>query len=1154
MKFNEILSDSISFKNYINSLSNTPVSVSGIVESCLAHFIYSSVGSENAVVVMYNDDEAKSLYRDMKFFTDRAVYFPSREYIYYNIDALGHFNEHKRINILHSIITGSKSIVITSLEAMLGYTIPPHILKENILTISQGEQYNLDELSRKLVEMGYTRDDTVEGCGQFGIRGGILDIFSPYSENPYRIEFFDDEVDSVRSYDYISQRTLSSLESAVILPCREAIINNDRQKVLGEFIENSVNKLKRKKNDFSELISVLNSDFELVVQKSFNAIDKYASVLYGGIYTLCDYFSSQDIIFMHEPKRLKERAKTIQWEHSEQIKQMENILFTDGNELMLNFNNFTEKTLTLKNVSVNSLNHSSILYKYKALFEFNTRTTVSLHGKIDYLFSDLEILKEKGSTVVILASNRSRGENISGLLNDKGIKNTFINNSNEFEKGKICVLCGELKKGFEYTDLNFVLISESEIFDTEKKKQKRKIENAKRLKSYSDISIGDYVVHQSHGIGKYTGMHKMTVSGITKDYFKIQYAGTDSLYIPVDQMDLLYKYVGNTEKELKLNKLNSSEWEKTKARVKKATADIAEQLISLYAERANTQGFAYPEDGPWQRDFEDTFSFDETDDQLRSIEEVKTDMESTRPMDRLLCGDVGYGKTEVALRAAFKAAVNSKQVAYLCPTTVLAMQHYDTFAKRMESFAIKTEMLSRFRTPAQQKKILKQLKSGEIDIIIGTHKLLQKDVEFKDLGLLIIDEEQRFGVAHKERLKELKKNIDVLSMTATPIPRTLHMSMINIRDMSVLETPPENRYPVQTFVLEHNESVIADAMKRELARGGQVFYLHNRVESIYKTAHRISELIPDAKVSVGHGKMKEEELEDIMYDMVNGNIDILVCTTIIETGLDIPNANTMIIENADRMGLSQLYQLRGRVGRSNRSAYAYFTYRPEKLLSEVAQKRLRAIKEFTEFGSGFKIAMRDLEIRGAGNLLGAQQHGHMDSVGYDMYCKLLKESVDELQGVASKTEITTSVDFNVNAYIPERYIQNHNTRIDIYKKIATISSDTDLGDITDELIDRFGEPPRPVINLINIALIKSMANNVGITDINAKKTTVTLKFAPEAITPELCIELLTQFTGKITVSSSQIPTLIYRNDLPAKLFDNIKFVLQTIWDLKNRKK
>ena len=1154
MKFNEILSDSQSFKNYINSLSDTPVSVSGVVESCLAHFIYSSSINESALVVMYNDEEAKSLYHDMQFFTDRAVYFPSREYIYYNIDALGHFNEHKRINILHSILTGEKPIIITSLEAMLGYTIPPHILSENILTISQGERYNLDELSNKLVEMGYTRDDTVEGCGQFGIRGGILDIFSPYSENPYRIEFFDDEVDSVRSYDYVSQRTLFSLDNAVILPCREAIINSERKVQLCDFIENSIKKLKRKKNDFSELISTLNTDLEAITQNSFTALDKYAYVLYNGIYTLCDYLSCENIIFMHEPKRLKERAKTIQWEHSEQIKQLENMVFTDGNELMLNFDCFTEKALNFKNVSVNSLNHSSILYKYKAIFEFNTRATVSLHGKIDYLFSDLEVLQEKGSTVIILASNRGRGENISGILNDKGIKNTFINNSDEFKKGEICVLCGELKKGFEYTDLDFVLISESEIFDTEKKKKKRKIENAKRIKSYSDINIGDYVVHQAHGIGKYIGMHKMTVAGITKDYLKIQYYGTDSLYIPVDQMDLLYKYVGNTDRELTLNKLNGSEWNKTKAKVKKATADIAQQLITLYAERANTQGFAYPEDGPWQRDFEDTFSFDETDDQLRSIEEVKSDMESIRPMDRLLCGDVGYGKTEVALRAAFKAAVNSKQVAYLCPTTVLAMQHYDTFTRRMESFAIKTEMLSRFRTPAQQKKILKQLKSGEIDIIIGTHKILQKDVEFKDLGLLIIDEEQRFGVTHKERLKELKKNIDVLSMTATPIPRTLHMSMINIRDMSVLETPPENRYPVQTFVLEHNESVIADAMKRELARGGQVFYLHNRVESIYKTAHRISELIPDARVAVGHGKMKEDELEDIMYDMVNGNTDILVCTTIIETGLDIPNANTMIIENADRMGLSQLYQLRGRVGRSNRSAYAYFTYRPEKLLSEVAQKRLRAIKEFTEFGSGFKIAMRDLEIRGAGNLLGSQQHGHMDSVGYDMYCKLLKESVDELQGILTPQEITTSVDFDMDAYIPERYIQNHNTRIDIYKKISSISSDRDLSDITDELIDRFGEPPKPVINLVNIALIKSMANSVGITDINAKRTTVTLKFSPDAITPELCIELLTQFTGKITVSSSQIPTLIYRIDSEHKLFDNIKFVLQSIWDLKNCEK
>ncbi len=1155
MIFFDILSENNEFIQFKNALNNPPVSVAGIVESALSHFITSTCGKEGALVVMYSEDEAKSLFNDLKFFTDKALYFPAREYVYYNLDALGHFKEHKRIRTLNSI--KEDSIVITSLEACLGYTIPPEVLKENTLTIKPQEVYDIDKLCEKFVKMGYTRGEIVEGCGQFSVRGGIIDIFSPSEDFPYRIEFFDDEVDSVRVFDYVSQRTMNSVDEVLVLPCHETIFDKLKRIEISNKLNEIIKSLKRKKGDFSAICENIAEDSEAILSgREFLAIDKYASLVYDGIYTLLDYFDNSKMVFINEPKRLSERAKTIFWELSEKISDLaENGIYAlNGTELMLSFDDFCKKAGEMRHISVNSLNHSSISYKYKSIFDFNSRATVSLHGKIDYLFDDLEKWQKEDATVIILASNRGRGENISGILNDRGIKAEFLNDIREFKKGKISVMCGELKKGFEYPDLKFVIISEQEIFNTDEKKKRRKLENTKRLKSYNEISIGDYVVHQAHGIGRYDGMKRMTVNGVGKDYLKIQYRGTDCLYIPVDQMDMLYKYIGNTDKELKLNKLNSSEWNKTKQKVRKSTEDIAKQLVALYAERMQTKGFSHPADGPWQRDFEDTFAFEETDDQLRSIEEVKTDMESEKPMDRLLCGDVGYGKTEVAIRAAFKAAVNSKQVAYLCPTTVLAMQHYDTFKKRMEDFAIKVEMLSRFRTPTQQKKILRDLKNGTIDIVIGTHKLLQKDVEFKDLGLLIIDEEQRFGVKAKEKLKELKKNVDVLSMTATPIPRTLHMSMINIRDMSVLETPPENRYPVQTYVMEYNETVILDAIKRELSRGGQVFYLHNRVNDIYYVASKLAKSLPDANVAVGHGQMKEEELEDIMYDMVNGKTDILVCTTIIETGLDIPNANTMIIDNADKMGLAQLYQLRGRVGRSNRSAYAYLTYHSDMVLSDVAQKRLQAIKEFTEFGSGFKIAMRDLEIRGAGSLLGSQQHGHMDDVGYDMYCKILKESIDIVCNNKREEELVTSVDFNVDAFIPESYIKSHNQRIDVYKKIAAIQDDNDVVEITDEIIDRYGEPPKQVMNLMQIALVKAIANSTGIVDIDAKQTTVKLKFADGKITPEIAIALISEFPQKITLSTSKEPTIIYRNTESEKLFDNIKFVLHAIIRLKNEEK
>ncbi|MBR0470730.1 MAG: transcription-repair coupling factor, partial [Clostridia bacterium] len=781
-------------------------------------------------------------------------------------------------------------------------------------------------------------------------------------------------------------------------------------------------------------------------------------------------------------------------------------------------------------------------------------------GKIEYLYDDLKKWQESNYTVVILCASRGRGENLAGVLKDKGIRAKFIftdsKNSNvKFYKGDTVILRGDLGKGFEYPELGFVLVSDREIFETKKSRQRRKVENANRIKNYTDISAGDYVVHRTHGIGQYVGTQKITVGDVTKDYLKIQYKGTDVLYIPIDQLNMLYKYVGSEGKKLSLSRLGGSDWKKTTQRVKQSTAELAKKLVALYAERERAKGYAFSADTPWQRDFEDTFDFTETEDQLRSIEEVKTDMEKTKPMDRLLCGDVGFGKTEVALRAAFKAVGDSKQVAYLCPTTILAMQHYETFLKRMEAFPIKVEMLSRFRTAAEQKRILKQLKTGEIDIIIGTHRILSKDLEFKDLGLLIIDEEQRFGVEHKERLKELKQNIDVLTMTATPIPRTLHMAMTGVRDMSVLTEPPENRYPVQTYVLEDNDVVIKDAIRNELSRGGQVFYLYNRVQGIYRRAEWIKAQFPDINVAVAHGKMKEDNLEDIMYDMVNGKTDVLVCTTIIETGLDIPNANTIIIENADKMGLAQLYQLRGRVGRSNRAAYAYLTYQPNKILSEVASKRLRAVKEFTEFGSGFKIAMRDLEIRGAGNILGPEQHGHMDAVGYDMYCRLLKESVDEAQGIKTEQKNEVSVDISIDAYLPEEYIRNHNQRIDMYKKIAAIESEDDKFEIEDELIDRFGDIPKPVQNIIEVAALKIPAKECGVYEINQRADAVLLTFEADKIDAQLVMGLDSLYPKRIKLYSGEKPVIGYAlRGQHKEILNIVNNLLTQIKELQNPEK
>lgn len=1155
MNFFDILKDYKPYRGIADNLRNTPISVAGIVESAQGHLI-SCLSKDNkgkTLVITYSDMEAEELKKDLELYTDEAIHFPNRDYILYNIETSDHERQNERLAAISKLNELENPIMVASLDAVLGYTVSPQKFSQYLTTLQKGKRYDIGEISAKLMIMGYVREDMVEGKGQFSVRGEIMDIFSPAYDNPIRIDFFDDEIETIKFFDPLSQRSVEDTDNVWIIPACEALMEHDtRDRIVSELA-------KLKKNKSVELIKNLETDIDNFNERYyFPSIDKYAYEIYNEIPSILDYFDDTDLVFVIDPRRIKERGKSYEYEKSEIISELKakDIVPSNKKPFYINYSDAISKILTKREISLDSLNHTRADFNYKHLETFVTKTTVSFHGKLEYLYDDLTKYQKEKQTVVILASNRGRGENLKGVLLDKGYDTEFYYNGNEFRNGKISILRGNHAKGFEYPELGFVLICDDEIFTSKRKRRKRKIENANKLKSYNDITAGDYVVHEVHGIGQYMGTQKMTVGNITKEYLKIQYRGSDVLYVPIDQLDVLYKYVGgDTQRQLKLNKLGSQDWNKTKQRVKESTAKLAKELIALYASRLEIKGHAYAPDTHWQRDFEDRFEYAETDDQLRAIEEVKSDMEKQKPMDRLLCGDVGFGKTEVALRAAFKAVNDSKQVAYFCPTTILAMQHYETFLKRMEGFPVKVEMLSRFRSAAATKKILKQLKSGEIDVVIGTHKLLGKNVHFKDLGLLIIDEEQRFGVAHKERLKELKNTVDVLTMTATPIPRTLHMAMTSVRDMSVLTEPPQNRYPVQTYVLEENEGVILDAIRNELSRGGQVFYLYNHVDGIHRKANIIKEHFPDKNIAVGHGKMKEDELEDIMCDMVDGNIDVLVCTTIIETGLDIPNANTIIIEDADRMGLAQLYQLRGRVGRSNRAAYAYLTYKRDKALSDVASKRLRAIKEFTEFGSGFKIAMRDLEIRGAGNILGPEQHGHMDTVGYDMYCKILRESINEAQNIVSIEDMTISIDIEVNAYIPDSYIQNHNQRIDMYKRISAISCDEDRFEIEDELCDRYGDMPKTVKNIIEIASMKPVARELGIYEIIQKGRLLTLKFLDQMLDATLIWDIDGKFPKRIKVLNSNTPAIsIKLTDEDIDTLGAIKNILNTIEELKNPNK
>lgn len=1157
MNLLNILEGYTPYESIVKNLSNTPISVSGIAETAHPQLI-SSVGGNKApkLVVTYSDMESQTVLRDLRLYTDKAVMFPSKDYTFYNIESMGRGKENSRLLVLDKILTDPETVVVASVEALLTYTAQKDKFREAVIELVSGSEISTDDFTKSLVEMGYKREEMIEGVGQFSLRGGILDVFPPNCENPVRIEFWGDEVDSIREFEVESQRTIENIDSVRIIPATEALYTPKlRDEIILE-LERRLESAKKSKKANDEYIKNLEMDIELFRENFlFPSVDKYISLIYGRIPRLTDYFSSDSVVFIPDPKRICEGIKTTLWAREEAVTALQEsgILGEGRADYYVAEDEIIKDLSKMKLVALEVLSHTKNAFTYKHLESFVSKTTVSFHGKLEYLYEDLENWQKNGYTVVILAQTRGRCENLCGVFNDRGIKARICDNG-EFDKGETVIMRGNGSGGYEYPDIKFVLVCEDEIFRSGKSRERRRKDNANRIKSYNDINVGDYVVHAGHGIGEYVGLQKMTVDGISKDYLKVQYRGSDVLYVPVDQLDLLYKYGGKSEdKTVKLNRLGTQEWTRQKRKVKESTDKLAKELISLYAQREEVVGHAFSEDTPWQREFEDTFSFNETTDQLRSIEEVKADMEKRTPMDRLLCGDVGFGKTEIALRAAFKAVCDSKQVAYLCPTTILAMQHYETFVSRMADFPVTVEMLSRFRTPREQKEIIKKLKEGRIDIVIGTHRLLSEDIKFKDLGLLIVDEEQRFGVAHKERIKALKTNVDVLTMTATPIPRTLHMAMTSIRDMSVLTEPPQNRYPVQTYALEFNEAIVLDAIKKELSRGGQVFYLYNRVQGIYHKAQWLKEKFPDVNVAVGHGKMNETELEDIMYDMVNGTTQILVCTTIIETGLDIPNANTIIIENADRMGLAQLYQLRGRVGRSNRTAYAYLTYQRDKILSPEAQKRLSAIREFTEFGSGFKIAMRDLEIRGAGNMLGSEQHGHMDNVGYDMYCKILSESVKEAKGIKVSGKDTVAVDITINAYIPESYIPSANQRIDMYKRIAAIETEDDEFEVQDELTDRFGDMPKSVLNLIAVAGLKPVAADIGCNEIIEKGRTVTLKFNEGILSPEIVFGLDNKFPSRVKVLSGDVPALtVTMKDNDGTPLQFVKKLLTLIKELQNR--
>ena len=1055
----------------------------GCMDSQKTHLAY-ALGEkyQKKLIVTYNELKAKEIFEEYKIFGKGVYLYPAKDFLFFHADIQGKLLEEQRIQALQALMEQEDVTIITTIDGCMGKVKPLKDLKNQVLTIDMESIIELDALKVLLADMGYEREGQVEAKGQFAIRGGIIDIFPLTEECPVRIELWDEEVDSIRSFDAQSQRSIENLEEIKIYPAKEP-------------------EAKLGKTSMSFL----------------------------------EYFSDQDsIVFLDEPNRLVEKADTVEKEFCESIQNRidagkaapeEANMVAGAAEVLAKLERIRCVAFCMLEAKVREL-------AIRNKFALEVKSINSYQNSFELLSKDLKRWKKEKYKVILLCSSRTRAKRLALDLQNEGL-NAFYTDDEEriVNQGEIVLFSGNVKQGYEYPLLKFAVLSETDIFGGEKKKKKKKQTRyeGQKIQSFSELSIGDYVVHENHGLGIYRGIEKVEVAKKLKDYIKIEYAGSGNLYILATQLETLQKYASADAKKPKLNKLGGSEWNRTKTKVRAAVQDIAKDLVELYAARAERNGFVYGEDTVWQTEFEEMFPFEETEDQIAAIEATKRDMESTKIMDRLVCGDVGYGKTEIAIRAAFKAVQEDKQVVYLVPTTILAQQHYNTFVQRMKEFPVRVDLLCRFRTPAQQKKTLEDLKKGLVDIVIGTHRVLSKDVQYKDLGLLIIDEEQRFGVTHKEKIKKLKENIDVLTLTATPIPRTLHMSLIGIRDMSVLEEAPQDRLPIQTYVMEYEDEMVRAAIHRELARGGQVYFVYNRVNTIADMAAHIEKLVPEANVAFAHGQMSEKELEKKMFDFISGETDVLISTTIIETGLDISNANTMIIHDADQMGLSQLYQLRGRVGRSNRTAYAFLLYRRGKYLSEVAEKRLHAIREFTDLGSGFKIAMRDLEIRGAGNLLGSEQHGHMQAVGYDLYCKMLNEAVKDLKGTAKvEDKYETMLDLETDAYIPDYYIKNEAQKLDIYKRIASLENAEECEDMSEELTDRFGDLPKAVMNLLEIARLKAEAHGLYITEVSGNSNRLKLKMYEKADIEVTNIpKLIERYKGALKFQAAETPYFVY---------------------------
>lgn len=1112
----------------------TPLQVIGSIEGQKCQLVYGLTehlcvegqGGEQPfrLIVTHNEIRAKELMEDLRMY-GQVMYYPAKDLIFYSADVHGQAIVRERMRVIRALAQNEPVTVVTTIDAGMDYCLTLNRYIENQISVREGDILDLSAMQEKLLQMGYENVAQVEHEGEFSVRGGILDVFPLTEESPCRIDLWGDEVDTIRNIDVESQRSVENREQIEIYPAAEIFMSKERMlrgmRQVRQDMEACVKQMKEQgRHEEAARLRQNIEGFQDTFEAYHGMVNLESYIGYfasdSDIVSFFDYFKGhRTVVFLDEPNRCVEKAEAVEYEFRESMagRLEKGYILPKQMDVLFSLPTIWQKLGNHPLVLLSTLDTAVKGIAAERKFFFHVQAASSYNNNFAMLAKDIVRLKKQKYRVLLLSGSETRGRRLCEDLLDYDI-NAFYDGRMEhtLQPGEVMVSRGSVRRGFEYPDLRFVVVTESDIFGGLKKKKKRKSKqyDGASIRSFQDLKIGDYVVHENHGLGIYQGIEKIEVDHVTKDYLKVEYAMGSNLYVPATSLEVLQKYAGSGAKAPKLNRLNSLEWKKTKTHVRGAVQEIASELVELYAKRQQKKGHAFDRDTVWQKEFEELFPYEETDDQLRAIEATKADMESTKIMDRLICGDVGYGKTEIAIRAAFKAVMDGMQAAFLVPTTILAAQHYNTFAQRMRDYGINVELLCRLRTSAEQKKTIEGLRKGSVDIVVGTHRLLGKDVSYKNLGLLIVDEEQRFGVTHKEKLKQLKSDIDVLTLTATPIPRTLHMSLVGIRDMSVLEEPPVDRMPIQTFVMEKNEEIVREAIIREISRGGQVYYVYNRVGNMDIITNEIAKLVPEANVAFANGQMSERELERTMFRFVEGEIDVLVATTIVETGLDIPNVNTIIIEDADRLGLSQLYQLRGRVGRSNRTAYAFLMYKRDKMLKEVAEKRLAAIKEFTELGSGFKISMRDLEIRGAGNLLGASQHGHMEAVGYDLYCKMLNEAVKKLKGeTADVRDYETSVDIKVDAFIPVSYIKNELQKLDIYKRIAEIETEEEKSDIVDELIDRFGEPPKSVQNLLAIALLKQKANRSYITEITSKKNA--LRFS---------------MYGRARIDAAKIPDLI----------------------------